>query len=141
MKKIWNVLIITLLMITSIHLGIIKVNAAGSDEYAWVLAEVVDYDEKEEIAEYNKNHTSYSLEGGYARNNYTIITSYIGKTDTYPDPDMVHGESLTVQAIWSGPPKELKPNEPVTLTLSLAMLENTQSYFSEKVGRRSEGSG
>ncbi len=102
-------------------------------EYAWVLVDTVLYDAKEDIEIANKNQEgSYVTSGSASPGNYSVSWQYTGDTDTYYDPDVIHGEGAGSQAIFSTPPSTIKAGETVSLSLSLSFTENTLSYYSSK---------
>ncbi len=106
---------------------------APEKEYAWVLVDTVTYDAKEDIEIANKNQEgSYFTSGSASPGNYSVSWQYTGDTDTYYDPDLIHGEGAGSQAIFSTPPSTIKAGETVSLSLSLSFTENTLSYYSSK---------
>lgn len=100
----------------------------GSGEYAWVLKEVVDFDNAKAWAESNTSK-AYAYEPSYARGSYSAKTSYKGATDTYYKPPYVNGEALAVKATWSTPPQTIRMDETVSLNASIGVLSNTQSAY------------
>jgi len=93
-------------------------------EYAWVLVDTVLYDAKEDIEIANKNQEgTYVTSGSASPGNYSVSWQYTGDTDTYYDPDVIHGEGAGSQAIFSTPPSTIKAGETVSLSLSLSFTE------------------
>jgi len=108
-------------------------------EYAWVLVDTVLYDAKEDIEIANKNQEgTYVTSGSASPGNYSVSWQYTGDTDTYYDPDVIHGEGAGSQAIFSTPPSTIKAGETVSLSLSLSFTENTLSYYSSKASARAD---
>ncbi|MDK2801178.1 MAG: hypothetical protein PWQ70_2797 [Clostridiales bacterium] len=129
--------VITFIILLIIMWQVLSVSVYGNnDNYAWVLKEVIDYDRKEEVSEYNENNKDYELMVGYSPLAFYQIRKYIGKDDDYYDPPKVNGESVTINANWSTPPNVIEEGEEVTLQLSLSAGENTLSYFSFDGGTR-----
>jgi hypothetical protein len=100
------------------------------EEYAWVLKEVIDHDGKEAIESFNNTHKGvYEVEATYARNDFTIKRTYIGKTNNSYDPPAVHGESMAFKGTFSQPPEVLAAGENVEITVSLSVIEDNRSFF------------
>lgn len=98
-------------------------------EFGWVLTGTVDGDPtKGEFEEYNKSTKAYRNSGVYSPGNFTIKKEYIGSTDTWYDPDKIHGESYTLKAVWSAPPQIIREGELLTMTLNLSS-EANNSFF------------
>ena len=123
--------------------GIFSTHAVAQEEYGWVLTEVVDNHCKDEIEEYNnksqRTDGDYEYRGFYSSGDFAIEQKYVGKTDTYYDPDKIHGEKNLIKAVWSNPPQVIRAGEILTLTLSLSSLPDTSffsfgGYASAKVG-------
>jgi len=95
---------------------------------AWVLVDIEDFESAEKWELQNK-HEVYDYEHSYSRGSYSAKTIYTGATDDWYNPPMVHGEALGTKAVFSTPPKVIKAGEPVTLTLSLSVTDNSISFF------------
>lgn len=128
MKKYIRTVLTVFLILTCIS----NLKAFAQDEYGWVLIQIVDNDCKEEIDQYNdKSYRTdgvYEYRGIYSSGNFAIEQKYVGKTDTYYDPDRIHGEKNLIKAVWSKPPQVIKAGETLTMTLSLSSSPDT-SYF------------
>lgn len=113
------------------EMGFIKKAAHNSeDENVWVLVNVVDDDGEEYISSHNKSYKGvYETEANYGRNNFSIKSTYVGKTDTYYDPDKVHGENITYIASFSKPPEVIKAGDKISINLSLSPSGNNLSFF------------
>lgn len=135
MRKVWQILIITILMMTL--MVPVSMMAAESDDYAWVLLEIEDLDNKEKFASRNENN-NYDHKGNYSRNNFSIKWTYNGKTDTYYDPDKVNGESITFNASFSNPPQVIKAGEEISINLSLSAGGNSLSFFTPSGSARAQ---
>jgi|GEM_PF-6906906 len=103
-------------------------HAQGEQVGRWVLVEAIDYDFAEQWAEMNKSPV-YSYEPSYSGGTYSVTWTYKGESDNYYNPPVVHGESLAIQATWSAPPREIPAGQQVSLSLSIGVLANTQSFF------------
>jgi hypothetical protein len=100
-----------------------------SEDFAWVLVAVEDFDSAETWEIQNKQ-VAYSYEYSYGRSSYSAKQTYIGETDDYYNPPVVKGEALGLQAVFGGVPQVIHPDEIVSITLSLSVTENTQSFYS-----------
>jgi len=102
----------------------------AAKEYAWVLIDVADLTREELIKGQNESYKGvYEYASSYSQGTIQDRKTYVGKTDTYPDPDKVQGEGLILQATWSKPPNVIKKDQVVSLNLSLSVAQNTQSFF------------
>ncbi|MFZ7104553.1 MAG: hypothetical protein ACOWWO_18115 [Peptococcaceae bacterium] len=98
--------------------------------FAWVLTQVIDEDGAESIRERNKNYAGvYEYTSSYARSDFSITTTYVGRTDTYPDPDKLHGESAAFHASFSKPPETIQAGDPISIKLSLSAGDMNLSFF------------
>jgi len=137
MKKVLVILIITVLITTSI--AHIRVNATESEDYGWVLVEVVDIDNKKAFEDYNEGYKDiYNIEGSYGRNNFSIKWTYVGKSDSNSEPNKVNGESITFDASFSQPPEQIKPDSEISINFSLSSGGNSLSYFSPSASARGQ---
>lgn len=106
----------------------------GEEQYHWVLVDTILYDGQEAIETKNKGYVGvYDTRGNASPGNYSVSWNYVGETDTYYDPDIIHGEGEGSQAIFSTPPSTIKAGETVSLSLSLSFTENTLSFFDGRV--------
>ncbi len=108
----------------------IEPGAAASREYAWVLVDTVNEDRKELLEATNKSHEGiYEQSASAAPGSYTHTWKYVGESDDYPDPDMLHGESYATQLTISVPPAMIKAGETVSLSFNLSFTDDNLSYF------------
>ena len=101
---------------------------APEKEYAWVLVETVHETRQASIDNLNKGgvyHESASASPG----SYTHTWKYVGESDDYPDPDMLHGESFATQLAITVPPAQIKGGETLSLSFNLSFTEQNLSYF------------
>ncbi len=128
MKNFRNIAIIICISLLIPNIAFIK--AAQPTEFAWVLKEVVDYDQADRIAAWNKSYEGvYTSEVSYSRGTYYEKRTYVGNTDTYYNPPTVNGEHLAVTSTWSTPPDTIKEGEAVSLNMSITVNSNTQSFY------------
>ena len=97
------------------------------DEHAWVLVDVIAVQDEEDF----KEHTAhpYVLVPSYGHSQYGVHWTYTGDTDTYYDPDKLHGESITFQGSFSKPPNVIRGDERVSVTADVSAGGNNLSYF------------
>jgi hypothetical protein len=101
-----------------------------ASSYAWVLlSEVKDYPNEAKWTIANQ-HESYRYEPSYARGTYSSRTIFEGKSDDYLSPPKVNGEAFAAQAQWSAAPSRINPDQTVSLTFSIQVTEDSQSFFS-----------
>lgn len=100
----------------------------GGSDYAWVYLTSVSFDGAVQITNTNTNGV-YSASGTSAPGSYSYTWSYLGDTDTYYDPDVIHGEGATVKGTSSIPPTLIQGGEVITLTLSIEVAEDNLSYY------------
>lgn len=93
---------------------------------AWVLVGEVAYDGSQDAQKYNKTKL-YQRDVAYLAGNYTIRSSYVG--DTNKAIGITHGESMAVQAIFKGVPATIYADQPVTLDLSLSVIDNSINNY------------
>ena len=111
-----------------------KVKLAGGG-FAWVRAGTVTYDRKKEIEEANKNRAGvYSYSAASSEGSYSYTWTYVGKGDTYYDPDLLHGENSTSKCTWTVPPTTIQGGETVTLSLELSFGSQELSFYSDNAG-------
>jgi hypothetical protein len=93
-----------------------------SSSYAWVLVDVVDYENAEKWAEDDALY-DYALSHSYSRSSYSASAIY--EYDGW-DPYLTahNGETLALQAVFTGIPEIIYPNEPVSLHLSFTTTQN-----------------
>lgn len=91
----------------------------GKTEYAWVLIEIVDYEYADRWATADA-HPSYVYSHSYSRGVYSASTTYEGN-----DP---YGSGLSgtlgLMAVFTGVPKIIYPDQPVSLNLSFTVTKN-----------------
>lgn len=97
-------------------------------KYAWVLVETITNDSKADIEHTNKGG-KYQDTASASPGSYTYSSKYIGETDTYPDPDMIHGEGYGVKLDISAPPSVIQGGDTVSLSFNLAFTSQNLSYF------------
>lgn len=100
----------------------------AKQEYAWVLVETVHETYQANIDNTNKGGV-YEVSASASPGSYTYSWKYVGESDDYPDPDMLHGESYATQLTLSVPPNTIKGGETVSLNFNLAFTEQNLSYF------------
>lgn len=101
----------------------------GNPEFAWILVDTITYDGQKDIDATNAGAV-YSASATAAPGSYSYTWSYLGKTDTYYDPDLLNGEGATIQANSSTPPSIIKGEEMISLDLSISVTEDNLSYYS-----------
>lgn len=100
--------------------------------FAWVLETAVTYDRKKEIEESNKSRAgTYSFSASSAQGSYSYTWTYVGKGDTWYDPDLIHGENSTSECTWTVPPPTIQGGETVTLSLKLNFGSQMLSFFGD----------
>ena len=100
----------------------------GNPSYAWVLVDTITFDGQKEVDSTNAGGV-YNASASSAPGSYSYTWSYLGKTDTYYDPDVIHGEGATIQGNSSTPPSIIKGEEIVSLDLSISVAEDNLSYY------------
>ena len=98
-------------------------------QFAWVFKESVVYDGKKGIENTNKGGV-YSASGEVKPGSFTYTWTYLGDGDTYYDPDLLTGEGATIVGTNSEPPKIIKGDEVVSLSLSISISKHMLSYYS-----------
>ncbi|MDF3004185.1 MAG: hypothetical protein K0S22_657 [Oscillospiraceae bacterium] len=106
-------------------------------EYAWVLMETVHETRQANIDSLNKNGV-YQENASAAPGSYTHTWKYIGESDDYPDPDMLHGESFATQLTITVPPAQIKGGETINLSFNLSFIEQNLSYFDGRGSARAD---
>jgi len=106
-------------------------------EYAWVLVETVQETYQADIDNTNKNGV-YEVSASASPGSYTYSWKYVGESDDYPEPDMVHGESYATQLTISVPPDIIKGGEMVNLHFKLAFTDVNLSYFDGRGSARAD---
>jgi tetratricopeptide (TPR) repeat protein len=94
--------------------------ARGKTKYAWVLMEIVDYENAGRWATADA-HPSYVVNHSYSPGVYSASTTYEGD-DPYGQG---LGGALGLKAVFTGMPKLIYPDQPVSLTLSFTATENS----------------
>jgi hypothetical protein len=102
--------------------------ASPEKEYAWVLVDTVHETQQYDIDNTNKEGV-YQKSASVSPGSYTFSWKYVGESDDYYDPDMLHGESYATQLTISVPPETIKGGETVSLSVNLAFTEQNLSYF------------
>jgi len=97
-------------------------------EYAWVLVETVHETRQANIDNLNKGGV-YQESASASPGSYTHTWRYVGESDDYPDPDMLHGESFATQLTITVPPAQIKGGETINLSFNLSFTEQNLSYF------------
>lgn len=100
----------------------------GNPEFAWVLVDTLVFDGQKEVDNTNAGGI-YRASASSSPGSYSYTWSYLGKTDTYYDPDVINGEGATIQGNNSTPPSILKGEELVSLDLSISIAEDNLSYY------------
>lgn len=100
----------------------------GNPSFAWVLVDTITYDGQKSIDATNAGGV-YSASGSASAGAYSYTWSYLGKTDTYYDPDLINGEGATIQANNSTPPSTIKGEEMVSITLNISVSADNLSYY------------
>lgn len=97
-------------------------------EYAWVLVDTIHETRQANIDNLNKGGV-YQESASASPGSYTHTWKYVGESDNYPDPDMLHGESFATQLTITVPPAQIKGGETVSLSFNLSFTEQNLSYF------------
>ncbi|MDR1531289.1 MAG: hypothetical protein LBS62_03750, partial [Clostridiales bacterium] len=97
-------------------------------KYAWVLVDTVHRDMRHDIDHTNKGGV-YEKSASASPGSYTYSQKYIGESDKWYDPDMLHGESYATQLTFAVPPEVIRGGETVTLSFSLTFTDNNLSFF------------
>ena len=105
-----------------------EVQQPEAKEYAWVLVETVHETRQANIDNLNKGGV-YQESASASPGSYTHTWKYVGESDDYPDPDMIHGESFATQLTITVPPAQIKGGETINLSFSLSFSEQNLSYF------------
>lgn len=131
MTRLISIIVLTTFLLISILPGALP-EAYAEDEpsepgwvknpNAWVLVGEVAYDGSQDAQKYNKTKL-YQRDVTYRSGDYTIRSSYVG--DTNKAIGITHGESMAVQAIFKGVPVTIYADQPVTLDLSLSVIDNS----------------
>lgn len=101
---------------------------APEKEYAWVLVDTIHETRQANIDNLNKGGV-YQESASASPGSYTHAWKYVGESDNYPDPDMLHGESFATQLTITVPPAQIKGGETVSLSFNLSFTEQNLSYF------------
>lgn len=129
MIKLSKLTVLTLLL-SFLFIPLSVTNADETPEFAWVLKEVVDYDQADRIADWNKSYEGvYTSEVSYSRGTYYEKRTYVGNTDTWYTPPKVNGEHLAVTSTWSSPPDIIKEGEVVSLNMSISVNSINKSFY------------
>ncbi|MHB8130362.1 MAG: hypothetical protein ACYDEX_15320 [Mobilitalea sp.] len=119
---------------------IMEIDATSDEEYAWVLIETKVEDNLEGLATQNENQKDvYETELLDASPGSIIAKwKYLGDTDTYYDPDVIHGEGATAQTLFGTPPSTIKGEETVTFTITASVTENNLSFYDSSANGRAD---
>jgi hypothetical protein len=101
---------------------------SASKQYAWVLVDTVHETYKADIDNTNKGGV-YEVSASASPGSYTYSWKYVGESDDYYDPDVLHGESYATQLTLSVPPHTIKGGETVSLDFSLSFTGQNLSYY------------
>ncbi|WP_418556237.1 zinc-ribbon domain-containing protein [Hominenteromicrobium sp.] len=101
---------------------------APEKEYAWVLVDTIHETRQANIDNLNKGGV-YQESASASPGSYTHTWKYVGESDNYPDPDMLHGEGFSTQLTITVPPAQIKGGETVSLSFNLSFTEQNLSYF------------
>lgn len=101
---------------------------APEKEYAWVLVDTIHETRQANIDNLNKGGV-YQESASASPGSYTHTWKYVGESDNYPDPDMLHGEGFATQLTITVPPAQIKGGETVSLSFNLSFTEQNLSYF------------
>lgn len=100
----------------------------AKQEYAWVLVETINENYQANIDNTNKGGI-YEVSASASPGSYLYNWKYIGESDDYYDPDVLHGESYATQLTLSVPPNTIKGGETVSLDFSLSFTEQNLSFY------------
>ncbi|MDY0267271.1 MAG: FecR family protein, partial [Methanimicrococcus sp.] len=112
-KNQWILLLVLFIVLSGFPYLSTANTAPAEDEYAWVLVEILDF-ENAEGWETADSHESSSYSHSYSRGNYIASVTYEGKD--YDGRGLAG--TLASQAVFSGMPDVIYPDKPVTLKLS-----------------------
>lgn len=99
----------------------------ASKTNAWILVATKNFDAQAEV-DLTNSRGSYQVTSSISPGSYSSTTAYMGDTDTYYDPDYIHGENLAVVANWSTPPSTIQGGETVSLTVSISAVNNQSAF-------------
>lgn len=130
-KRLISLIFTFLMLLVFVPVSVNAGETSTEPEYAWVLAEINDYENADKWAT-SDAHESYIVTHGYSRGVYSASTTYEG-ADPYGQG---LGGTLAVQAVFSGIPDIIYPNEPVSLKFTFAPSENSvvKLAFSSSAG-------
>lgn len=117
----------TIIIAVMLALFAFPVSAQQSD-HAWILVDVVDYDNAEKWRVSNES-PYYQSDYSCSQGTMSVKTNYIGETEDWKVPPRKQGEGVRVTASFSSPAQKLYPGEEVKITLSMSASDNTLSYF------------
>lgn len=107
--------------------------------HTWVLLSTETHDAREDFESVNQRYAGvYENSGTASPGTFTWTHTYIGNTDTYANPPMVHGEGGACQGSYIQPPSVINGNENISITFSLSFTANNYSYFSLQCGMNSQ---
>lgn len=101
---------------------------AAQKEYAWVLVNTINEVYQANLDSTNKDGV-YQVSATASPGSYTYSKKYMGESDTWYDPDMIHGESYATQLTVSVPPEVIRGGETVSLSFNLAFTDENLSFF------------
>lgn len=112
--------------------GLYEESFSADPTFAWVLETTVNYDRKEELkAENERRAGTYEYNWSSAPGSYSYTWTYVGKGDTWYNPDLLHGENSTSKCTWTVPPSTIKGGETVTLSVELQFGSQKLSYYGD----------
>jgi len=120
MTKRVSILMLTAWMIMIFMLLAPAVRATSTEtEYAWVQVEIHDYENADKWAAADA-HASYKVSYSYSRGTYSASVTYEGDD---PYKEGIKG-TLGLQAVYSGVPHIIYPDQPVSISLSFTTTQN-----------------
>ena len=108
--------------------GLYEESFTTDPTFAWVLVETKNENYQANIDNTNKGGV-YEVSASASPGSYTSTWKYVGESDDYPDPDVLHGESYATQLTLSVPPNMIKDGEMVHLDFNLTFTEQNLSYY------------
>jgi hypothetical protein len=124
MKKILSV-ILTFVLLASLFTN---VQIVYSQEFEWVLVDVIGYPNEEGWAQANL-HESYSNIYSYSHGMYTVTTTYDGRAEEWRNPPKKTGENITLKGSFEDIPQRFSAEEEVSVTINMKAENNNQSFF------------
>ena len=110
--------------------GLIKIDRYQGKDASWVQLKVELVDYSDDIDAKNLNYAgTYQYTQTTSETTVTSSWTYVGATDTYPDPDMINGETYTSQTVFSTLPARVNSGETFPVTITASVLAINLSYF------------